>query len=89
MSVLPTTLNPVRAKVLAAAAGAGIGAAAGTFLLWLLGVTIWGASYAAPDADVALAAVPAPVAGLLLAGVAAASSFVAGYMKTETETPVG
>lgn len=72
-----------RAKVLAAAAGAGFGAALGTFLTWLLGVTVWGASFTAENADVALAAVPAPVSALLVSIVSAGASFTGGYIKSE------
>jgi hypothetical protein len=77
-------VNPVRAKVLAATAGAGIGTALGTFLLWLAGVFIWHAPSTADAADAALAAVPAPVSALVLTVLSAGVSFLGGWLKHDT-----
>jgi ABC-type multidrug transport system fused ATPase/permease subunit len=76
-------MNPTRAKVLAASAGAGVGAAFSTFSVWLLGVLVWGAPNTAASADDALAAVPAPVSVLLVTVLSAGFSYLAGYIKRE------
>lgn len=78
------TDNTPTSKVLAATVGGGAGATVAAFLLWLLGVLAWGAPATADAATAAVAAVPAPVAGVVLLGVSAAGAFIAGYWKTET-----
>lgn len=76
-------------KVKAGGAGAGLGSLVGTFLVWLLGATAWGAGADASQVEAALAAVPAPVSGLLIALVALAGSVLAGYVTTERVAPAG
>lgn len=77
----------IEAKVLAAAAGSGLGAAVSSFLTWLLGVTIWHASASAGSVAAAVAAVPEPVSGLLVIGVGIASATIAGYAAPHTARP--
>ena len=77
----------VEAKVLAATAGSGAGAAIVTFLLWLLGVECWGASASAVHAPAAIAAVPGPVSGLVAIVVTAGAAAVAGYAAPHTPRP--
>lgn len=74
----------IEAKVVAAAAGSGVGAAVGTFLLWLLGVTVWGQPVAADAAAKAVSAVPGPVAGLLVIVVSVVGAALGGYRAPHT-----
>ncbi len=74
-------------KVAASAAAGGVGGALASFLLWVLGVTVWGAPSAAGSADVATAAVPAPVAGLLLTLLPAGLALLGGYLAPHTHRP--
>jgi hypothetical protein len=81
----------VETKVVAATVGSGGGAAIGTFGLWLLGVTVWHESNAADNASNAIAAVPAPVSGLLLLVVAGVGAYVSGWLAphtSRTDAPV-
>lgn len=57
--------NPVSPKVVASTAGAGIGAALSSLAIWIVGVTLWGQSANAADVNAAVAAVPAPVSGVI------------------------
>jgi hypothetical protein len=75
---------PVEAKVKAATVGAAGGGAVGAFLLWALGVLLWGAPSDADSATLAVAAVPAPVAGVVLLGIPAVVAWVAGYRARHT-----
>jgi ABC-type multidrug transport system fused ATPase/permease subunit len=77
----------VESKVIAGAAGGGIGGALATFTLWLLGVFVWGASSAADQAEKAVAAVPTPVAGLVLIVLSSVVAFAAGYVAPHTHRP--
>ena len=58
-------MRNLEAKVIAAAAGSGLGAALSAFLLWVVGVLGFGASSAAEQVPKALASVPEPVGALL------------------------
>ena len=78
---------PIETKVIAAASGAGLGSAFGTFLLWLLGVLFWGTSAAADKATDAVAAVPEPVGALIVILVALTGSAIAGYRAPHTPRP--
>lgn len=88
-------LKNIEAKVVAAAYGAGAGGASGgaigTFLLWLLGVTVWGQPNDAKHATDAISAVPEPVGGFLVIVLAAILAVVgavaAGYQAPHTERP--
>ncbi len=77
----------IEVKVIAGAAGGGGGAAFGTFVIWLLGVLVWGAPSSASHAGDAIAAVPVPVSGLIAILVAAAASAMAGYAAPHTSRP--
>lgn len=77
----------IETKVVVGAAAGGIGGALGSFLLWLLGVTIWHAPAAAGSADAATAAVPAPVAGLLLTVLPAVLALIGGWLAPHTHRP--
>lgn len=76
--------QPVETKVIAGAGGAGAGAATSTFLVWLLGVTLWGAPNDADHATDAVLAVPAPVSVLLALVITSAFAYVAGYAAKHT-----
>jgi len=76
--------NPVEAKVLAATGGALGGSAVSSFALWFLGARVWHVGYAAGKASEAIAAVPAPVSGLVFAGLATLGTYVAGYRAPHT-----
>lgn len=74
----------IESKVAIAAAGGGVGGVLATFLLWLLGVTLWHVSASAGSADLAIAAVPAPVSAVLLTVLPAALSLLGGYLAPHT-----
>lgn len=78
---------PVESKVKAGALGAAAGTALGGAALWLLGVTVWDAPNTAESANDAMAAVPGPVAAVVLLGVSYATSFAAGYRAKHTRRP--
>ena len=80
-------LSTIETKVIAAASGSGLGAAVGTFLLWLLGVTIWGVPFDATSAPRAVAAVPEPVGALLVIVVAVVGAGLAGYAAPHSPRP--
>jgi len=80
-------MNTVEAKVIAATAGSGLGAALSAFLLWIVGVFAFGASSAADQVPKALAAVPEPVGALLAILVAILGAFIGGYSAPHTSRP--
>jgi hypothetical protein len=82
-----STVRTIETKVLAAAAGGGVGGAVGAFILWLLGVLVWHQSSAAVDAPTAVAAVPPPVSELLLVLLAAGFAALGGYLAPHTPRP--
>lgn len=71
--------NPVSPKVIASAAGAGAGATVSSLVVWVLGVTFWGAPTSAQAADQAIAAVPGPVSGIVVLAVTVVSSALFGW----------
>jgi hypothetical protein len=75
---------PVETKVVAATAGSGVGAILATFTLWLLGVFVWDVSADAAQADKAIAAVPTPVAGLVLVMLSAVAAAIGGWLAPHT-----
>lgn len=75
----------IESKVVAAAAGGGAGLVASNFIIWLLGVTIFGASNAAEKAADALAAVPEPVSAIVGLVITVAGTFMAGYAAPHTD----
>jgi hypothetical protein len=79
--------GPIETKVKAGSIGAAAGGALATFGLWLLGVGVWDASNDADAAAAAVVSVPAPVAGLVLLGVPALVSFLAGRAARHTFRP--
>jgi hypothetical protein len=81
-------MKTIETKVWAAVAGSGVGASVSAFLLWILGVTVWGQSNAADKAVNAITAVPAPVAGLLTVAVTILGTFVSGYAAPHTTRAV-
>lgn len=80
---------PVEGKVWAATAGGTTGLIISTFLLWVLGVTLWGVSADALSATEAVAAVPAPVIGLLGLLITGACTFGGGWIAKHTPRPEG
>jgi hypothetical protein len=81
--------NPVETKVVAATAGSGVGAVVGTFAIWLLGVTVWNQSNASDNASAAIAAVPAPVQGIVLLGISTILAFLSGLLAPHTPRLTG
>ncbi len=71
--------NPVSPKVVAATAGAGIGAAVTTMTLWVLGVVAWDSPSSAAAAADAVAAVPAPVSGVIALVIPTVLAAAASY----------
>lgn len=88
-SPIRTLTNVLETKVVAGAAGAGLGGVSTSFIVWLLGVLIWHASPSALSAGSALTAVPTPVSLLIGALVAAAGSFIAAYRAPHTSRSPG
>lgn len=83
------SLGTIETKVIAGAAGSGVGAAAGGFLLWLAGVLIWHQPDTASAAAATVAAVPTPVSGLVLILLAVAGSAISGYAAPHTNVTAG
>lgn len=79
--------GPVELKVYAGVVGTGLGVGISNALLWFLGVVIWGADYGAKSTDVAIAAVPSPVADLIKYVVTALIAGVAAYAAPHTHRP--
>jgi hypothetical protein len=82
-----STNGPVETKVYAALVGGVGGGAIGSFLLWLLGITVWHVSNAATAAGAAAAAVPPPVAYLLQWGLPGALAWGAAWLAPHTARP--
>ena len=82
-------MNKVETKVVAATAGSGAGAVLASFGLWMLGVTVWHVDSGADHAGEAVAAVPSPVAGLILLVVSGLGAAVAGWLAPHTPQPPG
>lgn len=78
-----STENPISPKAVASTGGAGLGAAVGTLVTWVLGVTVWDASSAAGRANDAIAAVPTPVSAVILLVIPAALAAVLGWSITD------
>lgn len=76
--------KPVETKVIAAGAGAPLGAAFAAYVDWQLGVSVFGASSDAGRAVDAVASVPAPVSVLLGLVVTGLVSLLAGYLAPHT-----
>ena len=79
--------NTIESKVYAATLGSGAGTILSGFLLWILGVTFWGASSDAAQSVTAASAVPAPVAALVTLLLTIGGAFAAGYAAPHTSRP--
>lgn len=82
-------LNSIESKVIAATAGSGLGAAAGTFILWVLGVCVWHTPGNAEKAATAVAAVPTPVSAIVLLLITVAGAGLSGYLAPHTSRTPG
>jgi hypothetical protein len=71
--------NPVSPKVVASTAGAGLGAVLSSFIIWGLGVLIWKEPPTADAVNAAVAAVPAPVSGMILLIISVLGAAIPGY----------
>ncbi len=80
-------MTSIETKVIAAAAGSGLGASVGAFATWVLGVTVWHASSNAEAVPKAIGAVPSPVADLLVICIGIVGAGVAGYRAPHTSRP--
>ena len=78
---------PTEPKVVAGTVGAGFGVAISNFILWVLGVTIWGADTTAVFNDEAIAAVPSAVSHPIDLLVPAALAFVLGWLAPHADRP--
>jgi len=83
-----TDAPPTENKVWAATIGSGAGLAISQAVLWLLGVTVWGASGSAPKAADAVAAVPAPIAAFLAVLLTVGLAYAAGWAAKHTPRAV-
>lgn len=81
------TKPQIESKVYAATIGGAAGAAVAAFLLWVVGVSFFGADTAAAASEAAVAAVPGPVAQFLRLLVTAGCTFLGGYMARHTVRP--
>jgi hypothetical protein len=81
------TKAPIESKVYGGTIGTGAGAVISAFVVWLLGVTVWGAPPDSPGATEALAAVPSPVAAIVGLLITVGGSFVGGYLARHTPRP--
>ncbi len=79
-----STRPPVETKVVAATGSAAAGTVLAAFGVWLLGVTVWGASNDAGHATAAVLAVPAPVAALVILAVTSGVVWVGAYFAKHT-----
>ena len=75
--------NPISPKVVASAAGAGLGTAVSSLIVWLLGVLVWNKPWTAAAVNDAIAAVPTTVSGLVFLLVTAASAAGPAYRVTD------
>lgn len=80
-------MRNIETKVIAAAAGSGLGSFLGSFLIWLMGVFLWHGSDAADKATDTAALVPIPVSALVLAVITIAGTYLAGYNAPHTARP--
>lgn len=76
--------HPTEAKTYAAPIGGGIGFGLGQALLWLLGVTVWGADKSAIHNDAAIAAVPAVWTYVVGYGMTGLVAFAASWLAPHT-----
>jgi hypothetical protein len=72
-------MSRVETKVWAAVVGAGGGTVVGNAVLWILGVTGWGAPSDAAHAKVALDSVPPYIGSLITLALATIGTFAAGW----------
>lgn len=79
--------GPVETKVIASTGGFIGSSALATFLVWLLGAWAWDAGFGADQVSDAIAAVPAPVSGLLLLVLGSVGTFAAGWAAPHTHRP--
>lgn len=78
-------MKKIEAKVIAATGGSVGGAGVvSTFVLWLLGITVWGVPWTADKASEAIGAVPGPVQVLTVAVIGGLITFIAGYTAPHT-----
>lgn len=75
-----TKRAPVETKVVAATGSAAAGAATSTFVIWLLGVLVWGAPDDADHAARAVLSVPAPVSVVLALGITGGLTWIGSYL---------
>ena len=78
---------PVEGKVWASTVGGGAGATVSTFVIWLLGVLVWGADSTAEAATDAVAAVPFPVIGIVGLAITVGGIFAGGYLAKHSPRP--
>lgn len=78
---------PVEGKVWASTVGGGAGATVSSFVLWILGVLVWGAPSNASSATDAVAAVPFPVIGVVGLVITVGGVFIGGYLAKHTPRP--
>jgi hypothetical protein len=81
--------KPMEAKVKAALLGATASSSVGsTFVLWGMGVLLWHKSANADSVNMAISAVPTPVAAVVIGVVAGLGAAFAGYAAPHTDPPL-
>lgn len=76
--------SPVETKVVAATGSAAAGTATSAFVVWLLGVLVWGAPSDSGHADQAVLAVPTPVSVLVALALTSGITWAGGYLARHT-----
>jgi hypothetical protein len=84
-----STKPPIEGKVWGATAGGTAGSIVASFVLWVLGVTLFGVSTDALSATEAISAVPWPIIGLVGLGITVGATFFGGWLTKHTPRPEG
>jgi len=79
---------PTESKVFGGTIGSGAGTVVTTFVLWVLGVLVWGAPSASDASVQAVAAVPGPVSAFIGLILIVGGAFVGGWLAKHTPRPL-
>jgi hypothetical protein len=86
---MASTKPPIEGKVWGATAGGTAGSVIASFVLWVLGVTLFGVSTDALSATEAISAVPWPIIGVVGLGITIGATFFGGWLTKHTPRPEG
>jgi hypothetical protein len=78
---------PTESKVFGGSIGGGSGAIVTTFVLWILGVTVWNAPSTSDASAFAVAAVPGPVSAFIGLLLIVGGAFFGGWLAKHTPRP--